>query len=253
MSYLITQSLISSWNYLFSCTGMYEHLYDSAYESFMQTLNRVPTETTPEMQNGIDFENLCYTLATTKPLKQFDHGRTVEYDFCKFPYGEIDGVRTPEQLPNGEWGYVYGDIIEPIPNSKEWLSGAWQIVPYLKNAQLQVKLSSEITVNGLDLYVFGILDGLKEGVIYDVKFSNKSFHSADLAGKYLESPQHPTYFQLCPEAKKFIYLVSDGEDLYTEIYTPKITRPFTEIASEFLTSIEQMGLLDVYKEKWQSK
>jgi len=224
MSYLITQSLISAWNYLFSC---YEQAYDSAYESFMQTLNRVPTETTPEMQNGIDFENLCYTLAQSD--------------------------KEPVLLPNGEWAYTYGDVIEPIPNSKDWYEGAKQIVPYLRNAQLQVKLSSEVTVNGIDLYVFGILDGLKEGVIYDVKFSNKSFHSADLAGKYLESPQHPTYFQLCPEAKKFIYLVSDGEDLYTEIYTPKITRPFTEIASEFLTSIENMGLLDTYKEKWQSK
>ena len=53
MSYLITQSLISSWNYLMSCR---EECQEEAYNDFLNALNRIPKETTPEMQNGIDFE-----------------------------------------------------------------------------------------------------------------------------------------------------------------------------------------------------
>lgn len=222
MPYLITHSLISSWNYLYSC---YESAYDSAWESFMKTLNREPTEVTEEMHNGLVFEDLVYKIASYK--------------------------REPISLNNGEYGLALGDCIEPLGN--KWISGANEVAKYLYDAQTQVKLSTTMTVDGIDLFVYGILDGLKEGVIYDVKFSNKSFHSADLAGKYLDSSQHPTYFALCPEATKFVYLVSDGEDVYTEVYTPKITRPFAEIASEFLTSLKVMNLLDVYKEKWLTK
>ena len=60
MRYLITQTLLSSWNYLFSCR---EESKDDAYADFMDTLNRTPKLTTPEMQNGIDFENLVYSIA----------------------------------------------------------------------------------------------------------------------------------------------------------------------------------------------
>lgn len=105
----------------------------------------------------------------------------------------------------------------------------------------------------MDLLLYGILDALKAGTIYDVKFSNKSFGSAELAGKYLDSPQHSAYFYLIPEAHTFKYLVSDGEDLYTETYTRDATIPFPELAKMFLTSLDAMRLLDVYKEHWKSK
>ena len=95
-------------------------------------------------------------------------------------------------------------------------------------------------------------DALKAGIIYDVKFSNKGFGSADLAGKYLDSPQHSTYFYILPEARAFQYLVSDGVDLYTETYTPAQSRPLSEIVDEFIRSLEAMKLLDVYKAKWLS-
>ena len=98
-----------------------------------------------------------------------------------------------------------------------------------------------------------ILDALRAGVISDVKFSNKSFGSADLAGKYLDSPQHPAYFFCVPEAYKFQYLVSDGTDLYVETYYPKDCRPFADIADEFLCSLEGDGLIDQYRENWKAR
>ncbi len=101
--------------------------------------------------------------------------------------------------------------------------------------------------------MYGILDALKAGTIYDVKFSNKSFDSAELAGKYFDSPQHPAYLYLLPEAREFTYLVSDGEDLYTETYTRKNSQSLPEIVEEFLMSIDAMGLMPVYLEKWQAR
>lgn len=201
MSYMITQTLISSWRYVFSC---HEEYQQQAYDDFLVTLRHEHKPATPEMQNGLDFEAEVYKEAA----------------------GE-----TREQHP-------------------KWEDGIKAVATRLTGARVQVRASRKLTIGSTELLVYGVLDALKAGVIYDVKFSNTSFGSADLAGKYLDSPQHPAYFYIVPEATEFQYLVSDGKDLYTEIYTPKITRPFPEIAEEFLNSIRGMGLMEVYKEHY---
>ena len=86
--------------------------------------------------------------------------------------------------------------------------------------------------------------------VFDIKFKTKSFGSLELAGSYLESPQHSAYFYICPEAYKFTYLVSDGADLYTEEYTPELTRPIEEIISDFVQFLNDTNNLSTYKEKW---
>jgi hypothetical protein len=101
--------------------------------------------------------------------------------------------------------------------------------------------------------VYGILDALKDGTIYDVKFLNKSLGSTEVYGKYLQSAQHPFYFYLVPEAEEFSYLISDGQDLYIETYRPEICRTAAEIIEEFISSITASGHLDLYKEKWLAK
>lgn len=201
---LITQSLLSAWSYAHTC---YESCAEDAYSEFLNTLNRVPKETTPEMKNGIDFENEVYKEAAGLP-------------------------RTPHKL---------------------WENGIKAVATVIKGAPVQVKVQAELSVGGYEILAYGVLDALKAGTIYDVKFCNKSFGSAELAGKYIDSPQHPAYLFMVPEAREFTYLVSDGEDLYTETYTPCNTRYFPEIVEEFLQSIEAMGLLPVYLEKWQAK
>lgn len=199
--FLITQSLISSWNYLHNC---YDGCEEDAYNDFIDTLNRVPSVPNEAMQNGIEFETEVYKAAA--------------------------GISRPAH--------------------PKWENGINAVATVIKGAQTQVKAQRELTIGGTNLLVYGILDALKAGSIFDVKFSNKGFSSADLAGKYLDSPQHSTYFFIVPEAHEFKYLVSDGDDLYTERYTPRETRPFPEIAKEFLDSLEAMNLLNVYKEKW---
>ena len=47
--YLMTQSLLSSWGYMFSC---WEDGQEQAKEDFIRTLNREPTPTTDAMADG---------------------------------------------------------------------------------------------------------------------------------------------------------------------------------------------------------
>lgn len=225
MSYLITQSLIGSWNYMMSCR---EECQEEAYADFLNTLNRIPKETTPEMQNGIDFENLVYSIA--------------------------NGTFQPRKVPTGETARAMGDtVIFEKTEYPKWYEGANAVATLIKGAPVQVKAQRELTIGSMELLVYGIMDALKAGIIYDVKFSNKGFGSAELAGKYLDSPQHPAYFYIEPDAREFQYLVSDGVDLYTETYTRANSRPFKEIAEEFLASLDAMNLLSIYKEKWAAR
>lgn len=224
--YLITQSLVSAWNYMHECR---EECQEEAYADFLNTLNRIPKETTREMQNGIDFENLVYSIANGT------------FRLLEYPADETMRIR--------------GDtILSEKPRYPKWYNGAMAVADRIMGAPVQVKAYRGITVPHYgDLLLYGVLDALRAGTIYDVKFSNKSFGSAELAGKYLNSPQHPAYLYLIPEARNFIYLVSDGEDLYTEEYTRENTRPFEDIAGEFLASLDAMNLLGVYREKWAAR
>lgn len=201
--FLITQSLLSAWNYVHTC---YEGCEEDAMASFLSTLHREETEQTEAMLNGIEFENAVYAEAS-------------------------------------------GQVRPPHP---KWEYGITTIASLMKGAQFQVRVQREIQVAGMTFLVYGILDGLRAGTIFDVKFKNKSFGSLDLAGGYFDSPQHPFYFYMVPEAHEFLYLVSDGNDLYIERYTPEESVKAESLILEFLQFLEASNLLDVYKAHWQA-
>lgn len=201
--YLITQSLLSAWEYMFDC---HEGCEEDAKADFLLTLERQKKPQTEAMLNGIAFENEVYAHA---------HG-----------------------LPRN-------------PHDK-WEPGIRKVAAIVGNAPVQVKAMRDIEVHGIPFLVYGILDALQAGVIYDVKFRNKSLGSDDIYGKYINSPQHPAYFYIVPEAVEFRYLVSDGEDVYQEVYTRENTRFIGDIISEFISSISSMGLLDTYKGHWKA-
>ena len=202
--YLITQSLVSSWAYMFDCMEGNE---DAAEQEFLRVLRREPGEVTDAMRNGIDFENAVYAEAAGA---QWDTG--------------------------GRWG-----------------NGVKAVATRIRGAQVQVKASRPLEVDGTEYLVYGILDALRAGTIFDVKFSSKSLSGFDAYGKYLNSPQHPFYFYLVPEALNFKYLLSDGSDVYVETYLREQARSAAEVISEFIRSITDMGLLPLYQEKWLAK
>lgn len=148
---------------------------------------------------------------------------------------------------------VYMAAFFPRPPHKKWEEGITKVASIIEGAPVQVKVARELQVGDMTFLVYGILDALKAGTIYDVKFLNSSIGSNELAGKYLESPQHPAYFYLVPEAFEFQYLVSDGKDLYIEKYSREESRHISEFIAEFINSITQLGLLDIYKEHWKAE
>ena len=55
--YLITQSLLSAWSYIFDCA---EGSEDEALEDFLRALKKEPGEQSDAMLRGISFENAVY-------------------------------------------------------------------------------------------------------------------------------------------------------------------------------------------------
>ena len=199
--YLITQSLLSSWNYVHNC---WEGCEEDAMASFLSTLRREPAEVTEAMQDGIEFENAVYA--------------------------EASGLLHPK-----------------------WERGICEVAAFLKGAQFQVRVQREIQIAGMTFLVYGVLDALQAGIISDVKFKSKSFGSLDLAGEYFDSPQHPFYFFMVPEARLFRYLVSDGTDLYIEQYTPDETPDAGELIAEFVDFLNVTGHMETYKKYWAAR
>lgn len=120
---------------------------------------------------------------------------------------------------------------------------------YLKGAEKQVTLFKEIEVDNYPFLLHGVLDFLREGIIYDTKFSQ----SYKRYGKYLDSPQHPMYFALCPEAKRFEYVICDGKYVYREGYTSEDVEPIEQKIALFIAFLKRYNLWEIYKEKWWVK
>ena len=127
-----------------------------------------------------------------------------------------------------------------------------------RNGCYQVKLSKNITTKTGNYVLYGILDCLKAGKIYDYKYKG----SYDV-GYFFDSYQHPMYFELCPEANEFEYIISnnykDGKTLEEiNIYNEKFMRNEVEISisetiDSFITWLKTNELYDLYCEKWESK
>lgn len=194
--HLLTQSLISSWQYCLSSGNM---------DEFITTLKRIKTPQNEAMLNGIKFESMVQA-ACEGNLPRIDH----------------------------EWYSVIVDTAEIV-----------------KGSAYQVKLDREIEVDGMRFVVYGIADFVKCGTILDTKFSAKYGSNGDV-NKYFDSPQSPFYFYCLPEAKEFIYVISDGKYVYREHYTPEEVPTAEQVIRPFMRWLDKLKLMDVYKDKWKS-
>mgnify|MGYP000851683466 CR=1 FL=1 len=193
--FLVTQSLISSWQWSYKT--------DNGYEDFLKTLRREPIQPTKAMLAGQHFENVLNAA-------------------------------------------LNGADIDP---AHEWYKPITELYPTLFGAQQQVRLSRDMRVDGMNFVLYGVLDYLKAGVIYDTKYS-KTYRSV---GKYLDSPQHPMYFALVPEAYEFQYKICDGRYVYTEAYRPDEVEPIERTISQFMAFLDRQNLVSTFCEHWQSK
>ena len=226
-SYLMTHSLLASWLYI-----MKDNPYEDAtstrdsYQEFLQTLRREPIPPNEAMQKGIEFEDLCYAIAngTFRPVWE----------------PALDKKGLPVIEPNSG---------EPMGITKypRFYDAAKDVADIIRGGQIQYRAKKIVEVNGMQFVLYGRLDTLKAGTIYDIKF----FGSYD-KGKFVDSTQHPTYMQLIPEADRFTYIVSNGQYVWTETYFREETPDIFPVISDFVDWLNAVGLMETYKEYWKS-
>lgn len=150
----------------------------------------------------------------------------------------LDGVRFENCLNAMLNGYG-------VPWDYEWFEVLNEMAEELSGAQQQVTVFKDIVVADQPFLLHGVLDYLREGHIWDCKFS-KRYH----LNKYLTSDQHPMYMELVPEARDFTYIVSDGKYVYRERYPREIIPPIEPTIKNFMDYLKKHGLWEIYKEKW---
>ena len=183
---LITATLLNSWKYLFNNQAG-EESQETLYNDFLKVLKREPTETTPAMALGNEFEKECYE-------------------------GKVEGI---------------SEII--------------------KGGAFQLSTSKIETIGNYNFLLYGRIDVLKNGIIYDIKRVGKY---SDVQ-KYYTSVQHVMYLKLIPQAKEFKYLISDSECIYTETYDRNdIIEPIETTIINFVNWLKRNDLFDLYVEKW---
>lgn len=161
----------------------------------------------------------------------------------------LNRVPTPvtEAMQNGiDFEDTVMSFVRGVPNlGGRWDDAAEEIASIVDGGQFQYKAKKAVTVAGNDFLLYGRLDALKAGTIYDIKFS-KNYDR----GKYFGSTQHPLYLELVSEAGEFTYLVSNGTDVWTETYFREDTRSIFPVIADFTDWIKAQGLFTVYAEKW---
>lgn len=171
------------------------------------------------------------------------------------PMGEFMLTLRREPTPTTEAmqnGIDFENLVTAIlagradPNA-QWYDAAEKVARRCSGGVLQYRAKKPIEVGGMNLLLYGRLDCLKAGNIIDIKFT-KSYD----VGKYFSSTQHPTYFELIPEARQFTYLASNGSTVWPETYRREDTPSIFPVISDFLDWLRAVDLLKVYKEKWKA-
>lgn len=121
----------------------------------------------------------------------------------------------------------------------------------IRDGAYQVYLEKPLSVDGLNVRLVGVLDALKEGVIYDIKRVNQY----DLQ-KYYGSYQHHIYFELVEDADRFVYLVAAGTNnsylnFYQEEYAKEEKIDVAGAISQFYQFLRDNNLWEIYEKNWQ--
>lgn len=173
-------------------------------------------------------------------------------------FGEFLQVLRREPTPTTEAmqkGIDFEDLVtaivrndaEGMRRNPDWYDAANQIAQIVRGGSLQHRARKVMEISGMMFVIYGRLDALKAGTIYDVKFSG----SYD-RGKYFDSTQHPMYFELVPEANDFVYLISNGKEVYREHYRRDEAADITVTIGSFVSWLTANGLLETYKQHWQA-
>ena len=160
-------------------------------------------------------------------------------------------TETTEAMLNGiDFENLVTAIAENTPHDRnhQWYDGAKQIADIVQNGVFQYVAKRDAFIGGRNVLLYGRLDALKAGHIYDIKFSRRYE-----VGKFYDSTQHPMYLNLVPEALDFTYLVFNGSSVWQERYSRKDTMPIEPVVEHFFEWLRGQGLDDLYRENWGAK
>ena len=164
-------------------------------------------------------------------------------------------LRREPSVPNEAMqnGIDFENLVTDILNgradaSDKWYAAAAKIAQIIKGARLQLPAKRIVTIRGEEILLYGRLDALKAGVVYDIKFT-KHYD----AGKYFGSPQHPMYLDIVPEADAFTYLASDGTHVWPETYRRDETSEIIPVIEWLFSWFDTNGLMGTYKRLWVAK
>ena len=155
----------------------------------------------------------------------------------------LDGIRF-EDLVNRLVAHETVDTAAEGIDAK-WLQAAMKIAHKCAGGVSQAPVCGTLHTAGMDFVLYGICDYVKAGVIIDIKKPTRYEY-----GKYFDSPQHPMYLHLLPEAKRFDYLIFDGTYVHRETYRRGDYEPIENKIHKFINWLGDMGLLDEYKRHW---
>lgn len=182
------------------------------------------------------------------PYEDLTNQRDPLHDFIRTLHREP--IETSDAMQKGiDFENIVTDILggKVSPVHHPWAEAGRAVATLIRGAQLQHRASRTVQIGGLDILLYGRLDALKAGVIYDIKYT-----ASYEVGKYFDSTQHPMYLALVPGATDFTYLISNGSQVWPEHYRREESPDIIPIIVHFLTWLKTQNLEDVFLTHWKA-
>lgn len=224
MKYLITSSLLDSFDWLKNCPKSWRK---KAMDEFIGMLRREKRPTSPECQRGIDFENLV----------------------CRSGLADNDFVLHITKMYDDKG--IHGEKLDKAVET------TYEIYERCVSGEQQKKLMKDIVVDGSEYHLFGYADIVLPNVIYDIKTT--TCFKGDEA--YLKRSQHRIY-SICTGIEYFDYLVADYRgssvpqefhDVYVETNLDEDFEIISGRVRSLVKFIDLSGLRKDYEEIFTAK
>lgn len=213
MKYLITQSLLSAWLYLFNCS---EDNSEQAREDFLTSLRREESVPSEEMLRGISFEDAVNAYLNGDEYAPEDHAKL--YSKRGGESEEAECVRKVAEIMRG---------------------GTYQLTAY-----------KDVHIAGIDFLLMAKCDWVRAGVIYDCKrvtnYEPGKYYESAQHPMYMEVIDTAYAFKYIVCDGSEVYTT----DEYTRADIPQ---PIEQIITQFVQYLKSENLLETYFRYWQSK
>ena len=149
------------------------------------------------------------------------------------PLAEFMAVLRREPTPTSaamQKGIDFENLVTAILNgtgdkTNEWYFTANRVAGIIQGGILQYSAKKLVRIGDRDVLLYGRLDALKGGVIYDIKYS----------GHY-----------------EFSYLISNGKEFWQETYRREEAASIDSIVSNFYDWLSVQGLDELYRQHWRA-